>query len=43
MQVGDIAPGFELRKTFDETVVLADLVQAGPLVLAFYVFDFGHV
>ena len=39
--VGDRAPGFELRRTFEESVRLADLIAGGPLLLAFYVFDFG--
>lgn len=42
-QVGDIAPDFSLRRTFDETVSLGDLVLGGPALLVFYVFDFGHV
>jgi peroxiredoxin len=39
--VGDRAPGFTLRRTFDESVSLSDLLAKGPLLLAFYVFDFG--
>ena len=42
-QVGDMAPIFSLRRTFDETVSLGDLVSDGPALLVFYVFDFGHV
>ena len=41
--VGDAAPPFRLRKTFDEKVSLAELLEGGPLLLAFYVFDFGSV
>jgi hypothetical protein len=42
--VGDAAPPFRLRKTFDEKVSLDDLLAGGrPLLLAFYVFDFGSV
>jgi peroxiredoxin len=41
--VGDKAPSFSLRKTFDERVSLEDLLAKGPLLLAFYVFDFGSV
>lgn len=41
--VGDRAPSFELRRTFDESVRLEDLLADGPLLLAFYVFDFGPV
>jgi peroxiredoxin len=39
--VGDLAPGFTLRHTFTEQVSLADRRGRGPVVLAFYVFDFG--
>jgi peroxiredoxin len=39
---GSPAPDFELRCTFTETVRLSERVAAGPVVLAFYVFDFGH-
>jgi len=40
---GDRAPDFTLRHTFTEQVTLADRWQRGPVVLAFYVFDFGFV
>jgi peroxiredoxin len=39
---GDRAPSFALRRTFEETVDLDDLLGSGPVLLAFYVFDFGH-
>jgi AhpC/TSA family len=38
---GDRAPDFTLRHTFTEQVTLADRWRRGPVVLAFYVFDFG--
>ena len=41
--VGDPAPAFTLRRTFEVTVSLGDLVAAGPVLLVFYVFDFGPV
>jgi hypothetical protein len=41
--VGDRAPDFTLRHTFTEQVTLADRWPRGPVVLAFYVFDFGPV
>lgn len=41
--VGDRAPDFTLRHTFTEQVTLADRWRRGPVVLAFYVFDFGSV
>lgn len=41
--VGDAAPPFELRRTFEEIVRLRDLLGRGSVLLAFYVFDFGSV
>ncbi len=41
--VGDTAPAFELRRSFEETVKLTDLLERGPVLIAFYVFDFGSV
>lgn len=41
--VGDLAPPFRLRRTFEESVALEDLLRRGPVLLAFYVFDFGPV
>jgi peroxiredoxin len=41
--VGDRAPSFTLRRTFDEKISLEQLLERGPLLLAFYVFDFGSV
>ena len=42
--VGDSAPHFRLRRTFEEKVSLEDLLEGSrPLLLAFYVFDFGSV
>ena len=43
LQVGDRAPGFRLRRTFSESVSLADMLVRGPVVLLFYVFDFGEI
>jgi len=40
---GDLAPAFDLRRTFDENVALEDPLATGPVLLVFYVFDFGHV
>ncbi len=39
--VGDRAPDFRLRHTFEDDVDLAGTLQRGSLVLVFYVFDFG--
>jgi len=41
--VGDRAPEFELRRTFEESITLRDLLERGPVLIAFYVFDFGSV
>lgn len=41
VDVGERAPHFRLRHTFDRTVGLADELDRGPVVLVFYVFDFG--
>jgi peroxiredoxin len=41
--VGDDAPAFQLRRTFEETVASSELLSSGPVLLVFYVFDFGHV
>ncbi len=38
LQVGDLAPAFELRQTFDRTV---SRTLGKPIVVVFYVFDFG--
>jgi peroxiredoxin len=43
IDVGDPAPAFRLRRTFEESVGLDDLTTGGPVLLLFYVFDFGHV
>jgi peroxiredoxin len=43
LDVGDEAPDFTLRRTFEESVTLSTLTGAGNVVLAFYVFDFGDV
>ena len=39
--VGDRAPDFRLRHTFEADVALAQTLERGPVLLAFYVFDFG--
>jgi hypothetical protein len=41
--VGDRAPAFELRRTLEEKVASSELLSTGPVLLVFYVFDFGHV
>lgn len=41
--VGDLAPGFTLRQTFERDVSLDELLEGSSVLLCFYVFDFGHV
>lgn len=43
IDVGDQAPGFTLRHTFDRDVGLHERLAQGPVVLCFYVFDFGNL
>ena len=43
LPIGTTAPDFTLRRTFEETVTLSDLLTRGPVVVAFYVFDFGNI
>ena len=42
-QVGDPAPDFTLPRTFEESITLSCLLEDGPLLLHFYVFDFGSI
>jgi len=42
LRVGDSAPDFTLRRTFGESVSLAAMRERGPVLVHFYVFDFGH-
>ena len=42
LQVGDTAPDFKAESTHG-TIVLTDLTQKGPVVLAFYFKDFTKV
>ena len=41
LEVGDRAPDFRLRHTFEREVDLAETLRRGPALLVFYVFDFG--
>jgi peroxiredoxin len=41
--VGDTAPLFTLPSSTGQPVALADALQKGPVVLAWYLFDFGRV
>lgn len=40
---GEPAPDFTLRHTFDHEVRLSEALTGGPVLLAFYVFDFGGI
>ncbi|MGH9108510.1 MAG: hypothetical protein ACRDY3_03420 [Acidimicrobiales bacterium] len=40
---GEMAPDFTLRHTFDRDVNLRQALATGPVLLAFYVFDFGAI
>ncbi|MGF1668142.1 MAG: hypothetical protein ACFCVC_17925 [Acidimicrobiia bacterium] len=42
IEVGEPAPEFRLRHTFTTTASLSETLTTGPVLLAFYVFDFGH-
>jgi peroxiredoxin len=41
--VGDIAPDFTLPASTGESIALKDCLARGPVVLLWYVFDFGRV
>ena len=41
--VGDRAPLFNLPSSTGQLVNLADHLSRGPVVLAWYVFDFGRI
>lgn len=41
IDVGDPAPGFTLRHTFHHDISLQKTLERGPVLLIFYVFDFG--
>ncbi|HEY3063687.1 MAG TPA: hypothetical protein VGL99_32340 [Chloroflexota bacterium] len=41
--VGDRAPLFSLPSSTGQPVAVADLLATGPVVVAWYLFDFGRV
>jgi peroxiredoxin len=43
LPIGAKAPSFTLRRTFEDSVRLDDLLSRGPAVVVFYVFDFGNI
>jgi peroxiredoxin len=42
-QVGDTAPDFTLPQSFDVSLTLSECLANGPVLLHFYVFDFGPI
>jgi peroxiredoxin len=43
LKVGDKAPLFTLPSSTGQPVALADHLASGPVVIAWYVFDFGRI
>ena len=43
LAVGERAPGFDLPASSDQNVSLASVLGRGPVVLLWYVFDFGRI
>ena len=43
LQVGDTVQDFTLPTSTGKPVILSEALQAGPVVLAWYLFDFGRV
>ena len=42
-QVGEPAPDFTLPRSLDAVLTLSECLTHGPVLLHFYVFDFGTV
>jgi peroxiredoxin len=43
LAVGDTAPLFTLPSSTGQPVALADHLSRGPVVIAWYLFDFGRI
>jgi peroxiredoxin len=43
LNVGGQAPDFSLPASTGETVTLSEELRRGPVVLAWYLFDFGRI
>jgi peroxiredoxin len=43
LKVGDRAPAFTLPSSLRQPIALSDYLVRGPVVLAWYLFDFGNV
>jgi hypothetical protein len=42
-QVGEAAPDFTLPRSLDAVLTLSECLAYGPVLLHFYVFDFGTI
>jgi hypothetical protein len=42
-QVGEAAPDFTLPRSLDAVLTLSECLAQGPVLLHFYVFDFGTI
>jgi peroxiredoxin len=42
-QVGDVAPDFTLPRSLEAVLTLSECLAYGPVLLHFYVFDFGTI
>jgi peroxiredoxin len=42
-QVGDVASDFTLPRNLEATLTLSECLANGPVLLHFYVFDFGTI
>ena len=43
LQVGEAAPDFTLPRSLDAVLTLSECLAHGPVLLHFYVFDFGTI
>ena len=43
LNVGDKAPDFTLRAHTGQDLTLSEQLEKGPVVLAWYLFDFGRI
>ena len=43
LQVGEAAPDFTLPRSLDAELTLSECLAHGPVLLLFYVFDFGTI
>lgn len=43
LQVGDAVQDFTLPSSLGQPVALSDVLKDGPVVLAWYPFDFGRI